>query len=90
MPPSFNNVPPNTPKNGSYVWSGDKTGSVFFASTGTISKINPLVEIKKNQKLKFDLSDSSLSFIQNSITYSAFSLDLFSDNEFNNLFTIII
>ena len=59
---------------------------ITSASTGTISKINPLVEIKKNQKLKFDLSDSSLSFIQNSITYSAFSLDLFSDNEFNNLF----
>ena len=29
--------------------------------TGTISKINPLVLVKRNQRVKFDLSDSSLS-----------------------------
>ena len=56
------------------------------ASTGTLSKINPLIEVKRGQKLKFDLSDPSLSFIQNGITYSAFSLDIFTDDSFNNRF----
>ena len=59
---------------------------ITSASAGTLSKINPLVEIKRNQKLYFDLSDSSLSFNQNNATYSAYSLDIFSDNDFNNIF----
>ena len=38
---------------------------------GTISKINPLVTSRKNNKLKFDLSDSSLSFLSNGVSYSS-------------------
>jgi len=38
------------------------------ASGGTICRINPLVEVTKNQKLKFDLSSTTLAFINNSTT----------------------
>ncbi len=56
------------------------------ASAGTICRINPLVKVNKNQTLKFDLSSTTLSFISNSTNYSAFDLDLYSDNEFTNEF----
>ena len=56
------------------------------SSDGTICRINPLVEINKNQKLKFDLSSTTLSFISNSTSYPAFDLDIYSDSEFSNVF----
>ena len=48
-------------------------------STGTLSKINPLVELKRNNTLKFDLSDSSLSFKSGASSKSAFKLDLYKN-----------
>ena len=39
--------------------------NITSASGGTLSKINPLVEFTKNQKVKFDLGDSSLAFNNN-------------------------
>ena len=56
------------------------------ASAGTLSKINPAVETTKNRTLKFDLSDSSLSFVVSGITYSAFDMNLYSDADYANLF----
>jgi hypothetical protein len=56
------------------------------ASAGTLSKINPAVEITKNRTLKFDLSDTSLSFTVNGINYSAFDLNLYRDANYANLF----
>jgi len=56
------------------------------ASTGTLSKINPAVQVTKNNTVKFDLSDSSLSFVVNGIIYSAFDMNLYSDVNFVNLF----
>ena len=56
--------------------------NITSASDGTLSKINPLVKPDRNSSLKFDLSDSSLSFVNNGISYSAFDFDLYSDKNF--------
>ena len=55
------------------------------SGSGTLSKINPLVTVKRNQKLKFDLSDPSLSF-GNGNTYSGFEMNLFEDLNYVNEF----
>ena len=44
--------------------------NVKSTSTGSISKINPRIEVQENQNIKFDLSDTSLSFVDKGITYS--------------------
>ena len=59
---------------------------ITSSSTGTLSKINPQVQTKKNNTLTFDLSDSSLSFISGGTKYSAFDMNLFSDREYSNIF----
>ena len=56
------------------------------ASGGTICRINPLVEVTKNQTLKFDLSSTTLAFISNSTNYAAFDLDIYSDSNYSNIF----
>ena len=53
---------------------------------GTISKINPLVTSRKNNRLKFDLSDSSLSFLSNGVSYPAFKMRIYLDQKFNKEF----
>ena len=53
---------------------------------GTISKINPLVVSRKNNNLKFDLSDSSLSFLSNGVSYPAFKMSVYLDEKFNKEF----
>ena len=60
--------------------------NVGSAKTATLSRINPPIEIQKNQKLKFDLSDSSLSFRKGDIDYSAYELLLYTDSNKNNEF----
>ena len=55
-------------------------------SSGTISKVNPPIAIEKNKTIEFDLSDSSLSFTNNSISYSAFDFGIFYDRELKNQF----
>ena len=57
-----------------------------FTSTfdGTISPINPQIEIYKDQSVKFDLSDSSLSYVVNGSTESAFDFSLYSDDNFDD------
>ena len=56
------------------------------ASAGTLSKINPIVNVSKNSTLRFDLSDPSLSFSSNSNQYSAFDLNLYSDSFYRSLY----
>ena len=56
------------------------------AEDGTISRINPLVKASKNQKIVFDLSDKSLSFVSSGSTYSAFDMNIYTDSEFTNIF----
>ena len=62
------------------------TINITTASSGTISQINPPLNIIKNQTVIFDVSDSSLSFNQNSILYPAFDLNFYTDSNFKNKF----
>ena len=54
--------------------------TISSTSAGTLSKVNPSLLLRKNQQLKFDVSDSSLSFTDDGITYSAFKLQFFKNN----------
>jgi len=54
---------------------------ISTSTSGTISQINPPINIEKNQSVIFDLSDSSLSFTNNSVVYSAFDFNIYSDSE---------
>ena len=62
------------------------TINISSASAGTISPINPPLSLERNLQIKFDLSDSSLSFTNNEVSYSAFDFNLYSDKKLNNLF----
>jgi hypothetical protein len=55
-------------------------------SFGKFSKINPNIKITKFSILKFDLSDKSLSFVQNSNFFPAFKLELYTDSNFKHKF----
>ena len=60
--------------------------TITSTSAGTLSKVNPPLLLRKNQQLKFDVSDSSLSFTDDGITYSAFKLQFFRDKEYQDEF----
>jgi len=64
-----------------------KTIDITSASSGTISPINPPIDLEKNLKIYFDLSDSSLSFSDGGVSYSAFDFNLYTDSNLNNSFT---
>ena len=55
--------------------------NITSSSSGTISKINPFIKVERNKTILFDLSDPSLSFKNNSLSYSAFDFNIFSDEE---------
>jgi hypothetical protein len=55
-------------------------------SLGKFSKINPRIKITKFNTLKFDLSDSSLSFIRSTTRRPAFEFSLYTDSEFKHKF----
>jgi len=59
---------------------------ITSASFGTLSTINPKIYTYKNNSLKFDLSDASLSSQNGSTLYSAFDLNLYTDKNFKNIF----
>ena len=62
------------------------TIDITSASNGTISPINPPIDLYRNSIVIFDLSDSSLSYTNNSKTYSAFNLEIYSDEQFEKVF----
>ena len=62
---------------------------ISSATAGTLSKVNPPLLLRKNQQLKFDVSDSSLSFIDDGVSYSAFKLQFFKDKEYKVIFFIL-
>ena len=62
------------------------TIGITSASSGTISQINPPLNIIKNQKVIFDVSDSSLNFTQNTILYPAFDFKFYTESNFKNKF----
>jgi hypothetical protein len=55
---------------------------ITSASGGTLSLINPPIKTYKNSSVVFDLSDSSLSYTQQSTLYPAFDLKFFKDSNF--------
>ena len=68
------------------VRSAPEVISITSASGGTISGINPSINLQKNEKVIFDLSDSSLSFSDGTHSYSAFDFNIYSDIDLNNVF----
>jgi len=54
-----------------------------YSFSGYFYELNSNIIIRKNQKVIFDLSDSSLSFIDEFITKSAFDFKLYYDKNFN-------
>ena len=59
--------------------------NITSASAGTLSPINPKLNLYKNKVIKFDVSDSSLSFTSGSNSYSAFKLNFYKDPKFEYL-----
>jgi hypothetical protein len=59
---------------------------ITSSSFGTLSPINPQIEIYKNQIVTFDVSDSSLSYTNGSQSYAAFDFNLYTDSLFKNEF----
>ena len=56
--------------------------NITSSQSGTISPINPPLNLTKNKRVVFDLSDSSLSFNANSTNYSAFEFKFYRDEQF--------
>ena len=55
------------------------TIGITSASAGTINPINPPLKVYRNQSAIFDLSDSSLGYVNQATTYSAFDLNFYTD-----------
>ena len=60
--------------------------NITSASAGTLSPINPLTNLYKNNTVRFDLSDPSLASFVGVSSYSAFDLNLYTDAKFENEF----
>lgn len=60
--------------------------NIGSATTAIISRINPGVFVQKNQNIKFDLSDPSLSFSSGPLRFSAFDMFIYSDIKKQNKF----
>ena len=56
--------------------------NITSSQSGIISPINPPLNLIKNKRIVFDLSDSSLSFKSNSVNYSAFEFKFYRDEQF--------
>jgi len=59
---------------------------ITSASSGTISPINPRINLIADKTIFFDLSDSSLASVQGSTSYSAFAFELYTDKNNINQF----
>jgi hypothetical protein len=55
---------------------------ITSATAGTISLVNPQLNVYKNKIIKFDVSDSSLSSQVGLTSYSAFALNFYKDPEY--------
>ena len=62
------------------------TANILSRSDGSISKINPEIVVFKNNKIIFDLSDSSLSYTNGSTILPSFKFKLFKDYNFTDEF----
>ena len=55
---------------------------VAITTAGVLSPVNPPIELFRGSTVNFDLSDSSLSYIQNTSSLPAFNFKLYNDNSF--------
>jgi hypothetical protein len=55
---------------------------ITSASDGTLSLVNPPIQVYQNSSIVFDLSDSSLSYTQQGSSYPAFDFKLFKNFNF--------
>ena len=62
------------------------TIDITSSSFGTLSKVNPKINIYRNETVIFDVSDSSLSYTDGSQSYSAFDFNFYTDSTFKNVF----
>jgi hypothetical protein len=56
--------------------------NITSTSFGSISPVNPLIELTNKNTLIFDVSSPTLSFTNNGVLYSAFNLNFYTDSEF--------
>ena len=59
---------------------------ITSATDSSFSPINPEIKVYKESTIEFDLSDSSLTYSRNSVSYPAFKFVLFTDNNFDTEF----
>ena len=52
---------------------------ISSAKSGTISPINPPIEVYQNSTVNFDLTDSSLSYPKNALSFPAFKFEIYTD-----------
>jgi hypothetical protein len=60
--------------------------NISSSTSGTLSPINPPLQVVKNQPITFDLSNSTLSFVSVGNTYSAFDFKIYKDSQFTEEF----
>ena len=53
---------------------------------GTLSLVNPPITVYRDSSVIFDLSDSSLSYTNQSSSYPAFQFNIYTDSTFSQLF----
>ena len=58
---------------------------ITSSSIGTINPINPEIRLYKDCSAVFDVSDSSLSYVNQATTYSAFNLNFYKDENFTKI-----
>ncbi len=59
---------------------------ITSSSSGTLSPVNPPIKVYKDSTVLFDLSDSSLSYLNGSVRYSAFKLNFYIDSNYTQVF----
>jgi hypothetical protein len=59
---------------------------ITTASSGTLSAVNPPIKVYKDSTVIFDLSDSSLSYLNGSVQYSAFEFNFYLDSNYTQIF----
>jgi hypothetical protein len=60
--------------------------NITSSSSGSISQVNPPINVYRNSTVVFDLSDSSLSYSTGSSVKSAFELNFYLDENFTQIF----
>ena len=58
---------------------------ITSVSSGTINLINPQIDVIKDSTVEFDLSDSSLAYTAQGISYPAFQLNFYLDNQYTKI-----